>query len=61
MKNIAPIVRIGLRIFGGFMIGRGYISSDSLWIFSDEEVIGLLSIGLSEGWYLLSKRYGWAT
>lgn len=57
---IAPFVRIGLRILGGFLIGRGYASEADLWMLEDPEVVGALALLISEGWYFLAKRYDWA-
>ena len=58
---IAPFVRIALRILAGFMIGRGVDAgfADSLW--TDEALIVVLSLGISEGWYFVAKKYGWKT
>jgi len=60
MTNLAPFIRIGLRIFGGYLIGRGYADEGDLWIFTDPELVGALALMASEGWYLLAKRYGWS-
>ena len=57
---ISPFIRIGLRVFGGFMIGKGYLSEADMWIFSDQELIGVLALLVSEGWYILAKKKGWA-
>lgn len=56
---ISPFVRIGLRIFGGFMIGRGYASEADMWIFNDPELIGVIALAISEGWYVLARKKGW--
>ena len=60
-NNLAPWVRIGLRIFGGYLIGKGYASEADVAMIYDPEVQGVIIIAVSEGWYLLSKRFGWAT
>lgn len=56
---ISPFIRIGLRIFGGYMIGAGYASDADLWIFTDPELIGALALAVSEGWYAFAKWQGW--
>lgn len=60
MDNLSPFIRIGLRILGGYLIGRGLASEEDLWIFTDPELVGALSIAASEGWYALAKWRGWA-
>jgi hypothetical protein len=60
MTTLAPFIRIALRIFGGFLMGAGYVSETDLWIFTDPELVGALALLASEGWYLLAKRYGWS-
>lgn len=59
MNQFAPFVRIGLRVFGGYAIGRGWADEDQLWMFTDPELIGAASLILSEGWYALAKWRGW--
>jgi hypothetical protein len=61
MIDASPLARIGLRILGGFLVGRGLATEDSLWIFSDPEFVGLVALALSEVWYLVAKKMGWAT
>ena len=58
---IAPFVRIALRILAGYMIGRGVNAdlADSLW--TDEALIAAISLGISEGWYFIARKYDWAT
>lgn len=61
MGNLTPFVRIGLRIFGGFMIGQGWADEATAAMFyTDPQVIGAVALGISEGWYLLAKRFDWA-
>ena len=60
MNHLTPFIRIGLRIFGGFMIGRGYTDEATAAIFyEDPNLIGAIALGVSEGWYLLAKRFDW--
>lgn len=60
IESISPFVRIALRIFGGFMIGRGYAYESDMWIFTDPEIIGVFSLAISECWYALAKWRGWS-
>lgn len=61
MGNIAPFVRIGLRIVGGFLIGKGWASEQDVTILMDPEIIGVICLVISEGWFLAAKKFGWAT
>lgn len=58
---MAPIVRILLRVFGGFLVGVGYSESTINDIVTDPELVGLLCWFVAEAWYRLAKRYGWKT
>ena len=60
MSDVAPFVRIGLRILGGYMVGKGHISEESLPLFRDPEVIGAVVLVLNEAWYFAARRFGWA-
>lgn len=60
IQNLTPFIRIGLRIFGGFMIGRGWTDETTAALFyEDPQLIGAISLSISEGWYLLAKRFDW--
>lgn len=61
MKDFAPLARIVMRIIGGILVGRGYASEDSMWIFTDPEVVGIVTLVLSEGWWLAARKFGWPT
>jgi catabolite regulation protein CreA len=62
---VAPIARILLRYVGGGLISAGVaISPETL---SDPDVfqvtcfvVGVLCTAISEGWYALARKYGWA-
>lgn len=58
--NIAPFVRIALRILGGYLIGRGLAGEDDMRLFTDPELVGAVTIAVSEGWYALAKWRGWS-
>lgn len=59
-QTIAPFVRIGLRIFGGFMIGKGWVDTETAAMFSTAEVVGAVSLAVAEGWYVAAKHFGWS-
>lgn len=62
MEQLMPFIRIGLRIFGGYMIGRGWGDEETIsMIYNDPQIIGAVALVISEGWFLLAKRFGWAT
>lgn len=59
--NLTPFVRIGLRIFGGYMIGQGMANEDAVqFLWTDPEIAGAVAIAISEGWYFMAKRFGWS-
>lgn len=65
MQNIlptilGPIVRNGLRVAAGAMIGIGF-SEETAGALNNEVMIGFATLVLSEGWYLLAKRFNWRT
>lgn len=61
MESLAPFVRIGLRILGGFMIGQGWADDEiAAMLWADPQVVGIVALGISEGWYFLAKRFDWA-
>lgn len=59
MKLLAPFVRIGLRILGGFLIGKGWVDEETVAMFSTTEIVGAVSLMISEGWYVLARKFGW--
>lgn len=59
VTDFAPFVRILLRIFAGYLIGRG-VSEDTAMQFTSAEVLGAVMLVLNEVWYFLARRYGWA-
>ncbi|TPN03796.1 hypothetical protein FJ973_29575 [Mesorhizobium sp. B2-1-3] len=64
----AVIVRIALRYFAGILVARGLLSADDGGTFSADPDIQMLvetaaglAIGaITEGWYWLAHRFGWA-
>ena len=61
MENLTPFIRIGLRIFGGFMIGRGWTDAETAaLLYTDPQIVGAVALMLSESWYLLAKKFDWA-
>lgn len=62
---MAPFIRIALRYLAGYFLARGWITDQSL--FSDPEIVSSINFGLaalfglvSEGWWYLAHKYGWA-
>lgn len=61
-------VRIFLRWAAGFLIAKGIFSeSDANLITSDPELAAMIEMGvgmalgaISEGWYVLARKFGWA-
>ena len=60
VQTLSPFIRIGLRIFGGFMLGKGWVDEETASMFSTAEIVGILALGISEGWYALAKRFDWS-
>ena len=61
---LAPLVRIFLRWAGGYLIAKGFTNDPNA--LGDPELIRTLCFlaagvcGLvSEGWYVLARKYGW--
>jgi len=57
--DLSPFIRIALRIFGGFMLGRGWADASAVGMLDDPQLIGAIALGISEGWYLLAKQFNW--
>lgn len=58
---MAPIVRILLRVIGGFLIGYGYSESSVNDVVTDPELVGLICLLASEAWYYVAIKMGWTT
>jgi hypothetical protein len=64
----AIIVRIALRYFAGILVARGLLSADDGGAFSaDPELQMLIETGagvaigaITEGWYYMARKFGWA-
>ena len=59
MNHLSPFIRIGLRIAGGFLIGKGYVDEETAAMFSTTEVVGAIALVISEGWYAMAKKFDW--
>ena len=65
---IAPVSRIVLRYVAGYLIAKGLIDADlGRQLAGDPDALAVVQIGvgvaagaLSEGWYWLARRFGWA-
>lgn len=64
---MSVFVRILLRYLAGMLVARGLLmESDGNMLASDPEVASFLEMAagaalgtLSEGWYMLAKKFGW--
>ena len=64
---MAPIVRILLRYLAGFLIKKGILGANDQGMLNDPELVqsiccalAALCAAISEGWWLLARKYGWA-
>tara|TARA_R110002110_G_scaffold37601_2_gene124023 strand:- start:2364 stop:2540 length:177 start_codon:yes stop_codon:yes gene_type:complete len=57
---MAPFIRIALRVLAGVLMGYGLDkeTADLLWM--DPELVGVLTLLVTEGWYWLARKNGWA-
>lgn len=60
VDRLFPFVRIILRVFGGFMIGKGWVDSDTAAMFNTAEVVGAISLLVAEVWYWAANKFGWS-
>ena len=58
---MGPIVRIVLRVIAGALIGAGYLPKEALPDVLDPALVGGIVWALTEGFYWVAKRRGWAT
>ena len=66
---VAPIARILLRVGVGYLIAKAILTpDDGNMLVSDPDAAMLVELALSglvwavtESWYALAKRFGWAT
>ncbi len=64
---MGPLIRILARVGAGFLIGRGWVSLDQVdQIFNDpasdaafEIIAGATVWTVTEGFYMLARRFGW--
>jgi hypothetical protein len=65
----APLIRILLRYLAGVLVAKGYLTAaDGGFLTTDPDVYALVEMGLglamsvvTEGYYYLAKKFGWAT
>jgi len=61
---MTPIIRIILRYGAGFLVAKGYLTpSDGTFLATDPDIImaaGAILGVVTEGWYALATRLGWA-
>ncbi len=61
---LGPVVRIGLRYLGGFLVAKGFhVNPES---FTDPDLVQIVCFAsggmcavASEGWWALARRRGW--
>lgn len=66
---MSAFIRIFLRYIAAYMVARGFLTEgDGSMLSSDpdlaaalEVVLGFSAGAIAEGWYMLSRRYGWRT
>lgn len=62
---MAPVIRILARVLAGFLIGAGFFTEDAAdAVFSDpafDAAIGAVLWAVTEVYYIIAKRMGWAT
>lgn len=64
-----PLSRIALRYLSAFLVAKGMLSPEMGGMLgSDADVIAVVEVAIgtgmglaAEGWFLLAKKYGWAT
>lgn len=60
MNHLSPFVRIGLRYISGFLMARGFLDEGTAkMLYMDPEILGVITLGISEVWYLLAKKFDW--
>lgn len=64
---MAPFVRIGLRWLGGMLVAKGWLGTGDQSLFADPDMVqaacwalAALCAIVSEGWYVLARRWGWS-
>lgn len=58
LATFTPFIRIALRVLAGYLIGKG-VSEDTASILYSDATIGAVVLLISEGWYMLARRFGW--
>lgn len=59
--NLAPYIRIALRVAAGYLIGKGADPELANTLYTDPQIAGAIALAISEGWYFIAKKYGGAT
>lgn len=61
---MGAFIRIAMRYGAMFLVTRGWLSAEDGASFATdpdiEMLIGAAVIAVTEGWYVLARRYGWA-
>ena len=59
VAELAPLVRISLFIFSGWLSAQGYNSEIVQYIRTDPEVAGMVLAGVTAVWYAAAKLLDW--
>jgi hypothetical protein len=59
IAELAPLVRIGLFIFSGWLSAQGYDSEVVQYIRTSPEVAGMVLGGITALWYAAAKLWNW--
>jgi hypothetical protein len=59
ISELAPLVRIGLFIFSGYLANAGYDNTIVQYIRTDPEVAGMVLAGATALWYAAAKIWNW--
>ena len=59
VAELAPLVRICLFVFSGWLSGQGYDSEVVQYIRTDPEVAAMVTFGITAAWYGAAKLWNW--
>lgn len=59
LNDLAPFVRIGLFILGGYLAGNGHSNAFVNYIQTDPELIAAITLAIPSAWYAIAKWFDW--
>jgi hypothetical protein len=59
IAELAPIVRIGLFVFGGWLQAQGTDSAVVEYVRTDPQVLSYAVLGATAAWYAVAKKLNW--